>query len=95
MTKNSGDWEGLQGHDDHPAQFKHKAWVHEGGVAYICIYIYKRNIDIQNSRTLKYSFTSRPWPNFSGPIVLTNLSTPKSTHERHIYKYSAKLLILG
>ena len=40
MTKNSGDWEGLQGHDDHPAQFKHKAWVHEGGVAYIYIYIY-------------------------------------------------------
>ena len=45
MTKNSGDWEGLQGHDDHPAQFKHKAWVHEGGVAYIyidiwCIYMY-------------------------------------------------------
>ena len=40
MTKNSGDWEGLQGHDDDPAQFKHKAWVHEGGVAYICIYIY-------------------------------------------------------
>ena len=39
MTKNSGDWEGLQGHDDHPAQFKHKAWVHEGGVAYIYIYI--------------------------------------------------------
>ena len=31
MTKNSGDWESLQGHDDHPAQFKHKAWVHEGG----------------------------------------------------------------
>ena len=31
MTKNSGDWEGLQGHDDDPAQFKHKAWVHEGG----------------------------------------------------------------
>ena len=48
MTKNSGDWEGLQGHDDDPAQFKHKAWVHEGGVAYIynmyiynmCIYIH-------------------------------------------------------
>ena len=37
MTKNSGDWEGLQGHDDHPAQFKHKAWVHEGGGS---IYIY-------------------------------------------------------
>ena len=40
MTKNSGDWEGLQGHDDHPAQFKHKAWVHEGGVADICMYVY-------------------------------------------------------
>ena len=40
MTKNSGDWEGLQGHDDDPAQFKHKAWVHEGGVAYIYMYIY-------------------------------------------------------
>ena len=39
MTKNSGDWEGLQGHDDDPAQFKHKAWVHEGGVAYIYICI--------------------------------------------------------
>ena len=39
MTKNSGDWEGLQGHDDDPAQFKHKAWVHEGGgVAHIYIY---------------------------------------------------------
>ena len=37
MTKNSGDWEGLQGHDDDPAQFKHKAWVHEGGGS---IYIY-------------------------------------------------------
>ena len=51
MTKNSGDWEGLQGHDDHPAQFNHKAWVHEGGVAYI--YIYK------NSKT-----SERPgnWP---------------------------------
>ena len=33
--------EGLQGHDDDPAQFKHKAWVHEGGgVAYMVIYIY-------------------------------------------------------
>ena len=40
MTKNSGDWEGLQGHDDDPAQFKHKAWVHEGGVAYIYICVY-------------------------------------------------------
>ena len=41
MTKNSGEWEGLQGHDDHPAQFKHKAWVHEGGgVAYIYIYMF-------------------------------------------------------
>ena len=39
MTKNSGDWEGLQGHDDDPAQFKHKAWVHEGGGS-IYIYIY-------------------------------------------------------
>ena len=35
MTKNSGDWEGLQGHDDDPAQFKHKAWVHEAYI-YIC-----------------------------------------------------------
>ena len=42
MTKNSGDWEGLQGHDDDPAQFKHKAWVHEGGVAYIYIYMKER-----------------------------------------------------
>ena len=41
MTKNSGDWEGLQGHDDHPAQFKHKAWVHEGGGS-IYIYVYIR-----------------------------------------------------
>ena len=41
MTKNSGDWKGLQGHDDDPAQFKHKAWVHEGGrVAYIYMYIH-------------------------------------------------------
>ena len=45
MTKNSGDWEGLQGHDDDPAQFKHKAWVHEGGVAYIYIYICRLNSD--------------------------------------------------
>ena len=41
MTKNSGDWEGLQGHDDDPAQFKHKAWVHEGGGS---IYIYGYDI---------------------------------------------------
>ena len=41
MTKNSGDWEGLQGHDDDPAQFKHKAWVHEGGGSiYIVIYLF-------------------------------------------------------
>ena len=49
MTKNSGDWEGLQGHDDDPAQFKHEAWVHEGGVAYIYIYVsspvsFERNV---------------------------------------------------
>ena len=50
MTKNSGDWEGLQGHDDDPAQFKHKAWVHEGGgsiyIYIICIYIYNMCIYI-------------------------------------------------
>ena len=40
MTKNSGDWKGLQGHDDDPAQFKHKAWVYEGrGIIYIYIYL--------------------------------------------------------
>ena len=56
MTKNSGDWEGLQGHDDDPAQFKHKAWVHEGGVAYICIHIHmlpftkKTNINVNTYR---------------------------------------------
>ena len=44
MTKNSGDWEGLQGHDDDPAQFKHKAWVHEGGVAYIYIYTHTHTL---------------------------------------------------
>ena len=44
MTKNSGDWEGLQGHDDDPAQFKHKAWVHEGGGS-IYIYICRLNSD--------------------------------------------------
>ena len=48
MTKNSGDWEGLQGHDDDPAQFKHKAWVHEGGVAYIYIYIYTNTLCFEN-----------------------------------------------
>ena len=40
MTKNSGDWKDSQGHDDDPRQFKHKAWVHEGGSIYIYIYIH-------------------------------------------------------
>ena len=48
MTKNSGDWDGLQGHDDDPAQFKHKAWVHEGGggsiMIYRLVYIHLKNM---------------------------------------------------
>ena len=47
MIKNSGDWKGLQGHNDDPTRFKQKAWVHDDGdgrLEYVylgsCLYVY-------------------------------------------------------
>ena len=31
LTKNSEDWKSLQGREDDPTRFKHKAWIHLGG----------------------------------------------------------------